>query len=510
VPPPAPGIIAAGRLSFCAAGETSGWSSLQGRWTRAGCIGSEGIVIFPSNESDAVTGVATKMRQARNLKPTAPLRPTKSSEAEPHSFPRFWVCVLLAGMGLAIGYQVLSGFIGRSSTGPARAGADMAKGADELIGVPVEATNAPVREVTVKQTSVAPRVRSAAPGPVQTPPTVPASSAYAQQLIAQLTQAKLGGAVMTAEQAQQLRQNVNELTQQGAAAVPAIREFLDKNQDLSFGEGSARLVGYPSLRVGLLESLRQIGGPDAVEVSRQVLQTTADPLELAVLARNLEEAAPGQYREDALNAARETLAQIAEGKLAVKEVALLFQVLQTYGDPSVAADLQKALPQYGYYATMALAGMPSGDGIPSLIQLAQDSAGTGTSQAKFVLQMMAQMSVQYPDAGAALVELARQHQVPESAWGLIAQGLAGDQYQFTRQLPDDTFPIVGGPGVKTYHIESGNQNFFSTAFPENWSPTEIDQRRALIDQLLAVNSSPVAVDALQKARGWLAGNKAGR
>src|SRR5439155_14186925 len=142
---------------------------------------------------------------------------------------------------------------------------------------------------------------------------------------------------------------------QSASGIPAIRRFLEQNVDVSFGKDGAESAGAPSLRAGLLESLRQIGGPEALALSRQVLQTTADPLEIALVARDLEEMAPGQYRRDVLDAARQTLAQAAEGNLDVKDPSLLFQVLQSYGDAGAVADLVKLVPQWNYYATLALA-----------------------------------------------------------------------------------------------------------------------------------------------------------
>ena len=435
--------------------------------------------------------------------------------SEPYSLPRFWIYLLLLGLGLGIGYQILSSFVDRSPTPPSPA-SGATNPSEELVGVPMAPASAPARQLRVKHATVASRYQvttpAAAPAQNAAPPAppLPASSAHAQQLINQLTQVSLGGGALTADQAQQLKQNLSLLTQQGADAVPAIREFLARNQDLNFGEGSPQLVGYPTLRVGLLDGLRQIGGPEAVDVSRQVLQTTANPLELAVVARNLEEAAPGQHRAEVLSAARETLAQIAEGKLPAQEVAPLFQVLQTYGDGSVAAALEKTVPQYSYYALMALAGLPSGEGIPSLVQLTKSAVATGTGQSVFALQMLAQVSAQYPDAATALVELARQNQIPDSAWLMIAHGLGGDQYQFVRQLPDDTFPVSSGPGVKTYHTSTGNQNFYSTALSENWPATEIDRRRSLVDQLLAANPNPTAAQALAKAQAWLTGNRTGK
>jgi hypothetical protein len=191
-----------------------------------------------------------------------------------------------------------------------------------------------------------------------------------------------------------------------------------------------------------------------------------------------------------LGAVRETLAQLSETKQNSPEVAPLFQVLQTYGDPTVLADLENSVSKFGYYSTMALAGMPSGEGIPTLIRMAQERGASVSLRNEFALQMLAQVSAQYPDASAALVEQARLNQISETAWTKIATGLAGDQYQFSKNLTDNSLPLDNLSNLKTYHVQAGNQNFYSTPVTANGSEEQINQRRARRSNLLAVNSNP--------------------
>jgi hypothetical protein len=261
------------------------------------------------------------------------------------------------------------------------------------------------------------------------------------------------------------------------------------------------------LRAGLFDALQQIGGPEALELSLQTLRTTTDPLEIALLARNMEQQAPGQYRQEALNTARVTLAQAAQGQLNVRDVAPLFQLFQTYGDANLLAELQSTLPRWNYYATMALAGLPGGEGIPTLIREVQDPAADTTTR-NVALQMLAQGSAQSPEAGVALIEQARLNQISDYAWRQIAWVLGGDQYQFGSQLFDNKLPPPTGPGVRTYHIEAGNQNFYTVPAGANLSADQVNQRRALIDQLLGVTSNPTAVQGLQSARALLSGGQA--
>ncbi|MBI2924834.1 MAG: hypothetical protein HYY24_03915 [Verrucomicrobia bacterium] len=368
----------------------------------------------------------------------------------------------------------------------------------------------PAVQVPAKHPARPPR-SSTSPPPAPAPPLGP-ESAPSQQLIAGLTQLKLSDTGLTAEQAQMVSDSLKQIVAQGGAAVPAIREFLERNQDLSFGTPAGRPgAGPSSLRLGLIDALAQIGSDEALGLSRQVLQTTADPLEIARLTRNLEQQAPGQFREEALAAAREALAQAAQGQLGNRDVAPLFQVLQAYGDASVVSDLVTSTPRWNYYATMTLANLPEGQGVPTLIQLAQNTGEITSTKANFPLQMLAQVAPQFPEAQAALLEQARANRIPDSAWTGIAIALAGDQFQLGYQYLDSNFAVPQGPGLKTYHIVAGNQNYFSTAGPmtftkggpAGWSDEQIAARQTLIDQLLAVNSNPTAVQALQRARNSL-------
>jgi hypothetical protein len=369
-------------------------------------------------------------------------------------------------------------------------------------------------EATARQTTVSPNPGAALANPIQPAPAAqpapprPEPTAYTRQLVTSLTQIDFRSGAMTPEQAGQWKQGLQQLVQQGAATVPAIREFLERNQDLSFnGVNGGDLTGYPSLRAGLFDALQQIGGPEALELSLQTLRTTTDPLEIALLARTMEQQAPGQYRQEALNTARVTLAQAAQGQLNVRDVAPLFQLFQTYGDASLLAELQSTLPRWNYYATMALAGLPEGAGIPTLIREVQDPATASPSTRDLALQMLAQGAAQYPDAGAALVDQARLNQISDQTWRQIGWVLGGDQYQFGSQFFDNTLPPPTGGGVRTYHIESGNQNYYTAPVGANLSADQINQRRVLIEQLLGVTSNPAAVQALQTARTSLPGGQ---
>ncbi len=221
---------------------------------------------------------------------------------------------------------------------------------------------------------------------------------------------------ITPEQAEQWKQALRDLAQQRAAAIPAIREFLEKNYEVNFkGLQGAEALGELSLRSAFLNVLGEIGGPEAQSVMLEVLQTSLVPGEIALIARRLEEQAPGQYRQQVLTAAQDSIAAAGKGELAGWDVAPAFRVLQDYGDAGTVPALEKAQSQWRYYATMAL---------------------------------------------------------------------ADEQYQMGPLGPDGNPLPPGGVGMKTYHIQSGNQNFYSFPLTSMTTPEELAQRRLFITQLL--------------------------
>ena len=342
------------------------------------------------------------------------------------------------------------------------------------------------REVSLWETNSTPSAATKLQPPTQdtlAAPTLPAtgSPSVAHDLLARLAQLDLSHGSVSADQAKEVNLLLQQVREQGAAAVPAIREFLQRNEDVIFDAlPGGESVDYSSLRLGLIDALHQIGGPEAVVASVEAIQATTDPLEIALLTLTLEQQSPGQYRELELTAAGNALNQALSGNWKGGDVSPLFETIQAVGDTNIVPILKQAVTRWNYYATLALAGLPDGAGIPTLIQLAQDPAISSLGAGDFALRPLAQVAVQYPDAANALIEDARQNRIPDSAWPTVVASLAG-----------------------TY-IQYGNQVFGSTAPALTWSAAEIDQRIALINQMLAVTSSPVARQSLESALASLA------
>src|SRR5438093_321790 len=171
------------------------------------------------------------------------------------------------------------------------------------------------------------------------------------------------------------------------------------------------------------------------------------------------------------------------------DVGPLFEVLQKYGGAGAASDLEQATAQWKYYATMALAQLPDGAGVSSIVRMVQDPNGAGKGTRDVALQMLAQMSAQYPDARAALLEQVRQDKIPANLWPYLISPLAGDQFQVQDSVLEGTTNLVKGSDLRTTHIAFGNQNFISAPIASLTSD-QINQQVALMYGLLAVASNP--------------------
>jgi hypothetical protein len=138
----------------------------------------------------------------------------------------------------------------------------------------------------------------------------------------------------------------------GPDALQAIREFLARNEDIDLAPPRSVKRGVDdflpsSLRFGLFDVLRLIGGADAEQLMAETLNDTGRGAEVAWLARALQQIVPNKYRETALAAARELLGRPTVPGSATgadrNERELLFGVLTMYGDISYVSLAQAQL-----------------------------------------------------------------------------------------------------------------------------------------------------------------------
>jgi hypothetical protein len=122
-------------------------------------------------------------------------------------------------------------------------------------------------------------------------------------------------------------------------------------------------------------------------------------------------------------------------------------------------------------------------------------------------RVLAQTTLQYPEVGGALVELARAGEIPDGDWHAMAEALEGKQLQLSARMFDGT-PLAdkstprsdGRSPRKSYFIEWLNVRYEERIVSEDWSEERVAQQLALIDDLRAATTSPAAMRALEQAR----------
>ncbi len=327
---------------------------------------------------------------------------------------------------------------------------------------------------------------------------------HARQLVGELANLPLAHGVVTANQAAQWKQRLQELAALGEGAVPAIREFLEMNLDLEFaGVENEALLGHRTLRTALLSVLLQTEGLEALGVALQTLQTTADPTEIGMLAKYLTSAETPEYRDAVLTATREALALAATAHWDGRDVGPLLDILKHLGGVEAAGALAGYANTWFNYVPLTLADLPDGAGIPSLIQLAENADGKLQFGQDLYQRMLAQTAIQYPEAAEALLRQVQGNRLRASAWPGIAAALTGNTVQI--QVAPLTQPTEGLPpgAVKSFHVAVGNQNYVEVPPVGGLSGEQIQQRIQLIDQLLGSTGDAVATAHLQRARAEL-------
>jgi len=322
----------------------------------------------------------------------------------------------------------------------------------------------------------------------------------ARRIVADLSSLNLSNAPLSAGQAVWFKDRLANLSVLGSNALPAIAEFLGRNADLYFDTtGSVELAGAPSLRVALIEVVGKLRGPDAGALVKSTFQATADPVELATLARLLDRSEPGQHRATFLNAARETLALAASASWDGRDVAPLFEMLREFGGAAVAADLERYANPWFHYASMTLVELPEAAGVPVLLKLINDKARLAPGRAAF-LRALAETALKQKAAADELLAQTRANRIGESAWPGVGAALSGHTLHFARPVLAAPSPLVARTSTRTIRIALGNQRLLEAAPPDNLPAKDIGDRIRLIDRLLEATTNPSALDALEGAR----------
>jgi len=175
---------------------------------------------------------------------------------------------------------------------------------------------------------------------------------------------------MTSENRRTVQRRINflleSLVEQGEASVPHIREFLNKMEDIDFvvqrsdeegrgrgrgGRGGRISMSFeqaPSLRIGLIDILKEIGGSSAESALGEILTKTARGFEVAYTAKTVRDMiGPNAFRDEALEAAHALLNDPVEvsnpNSYDRNAKRYLFSVLEMYNDQTFIQSAQGLL-----------------------------------------------------------------------------------------------------------------------------------------------------------------------
>jgi hypothetical protein len=265
--------------------------------------------------------------------------------------------------------------------------------------------------------------------------------------------------------------HLESLATLGEEAVPVIHEFLKQNKDVDYtadivnasgqrlsrsGAGSFSIRNLattdflvaPSLRLGLVDVLSQIGSETAQGILAQILDTTGRGVEVAYIARVLQDQVPDKFRENALRAARDLLANppsvTSPNRLDDNARAYLYQVLSMYNDTSYAEQakghLITAEGAVDRQAVSFLTATLKEQAVPSLHAAYSDPRMTNQTERGLILSAILGFAGTSSQANTVFGQMIADEAVPAGIRSMTIQGLAGGT---GRDLPTDPKQIQG-------------------------------------------------------------------
>jgi hypothetical protein len=255
------------------------------------------------------------------------------------------------------------------------------------------------------------------------------------------------------------------LAELGPAAIPAIHDFLKQNKDVDYttdivnasgqrvsrtGSGAFSLRNIastdflvaPSLRLGLVDVLAQVGGEEAQTILAQVLDTTGRGVEVAYIARLLQDEVPDKYKENALRAARDLLANpppvTSPNRLDENARAYLYQVLSMYKDTAFAEQAQKQIVSndgsVDRQAVSFLTSTLQDKAVPALYAAFTDQRLTNQMERGTLLNAILNFTGPSSQANGVFGQLVADESMPVGIRALAIQGLAGGS---SKEAPSD-------------------------------------------------------------------------
>jgi hypothetical protein len=265
--------------------------------------------------------------------------------------------------------------------------------------------------------------------------------------------------------------HLESLVQSGAAALPPIQGFLERFEDVDYAydtrEGggeipaeeatpvmtglrrAAALLGRrgepkidfdypPTLRLGLMDVLGEIGGIQAEAILAEILSTSGRGIEIAYASRSLEQLAPGKYSHLALSAAKDLLLNPPQierpSRLDENAQAYLFALLRRHNDTSFAAIAQQLLldhqgrldqPTLDYLTSTA-----KEQAVPALYQAYKDPRLTNLTDRASIARQALAFAGTHPQANQLFHEIVQNETIPNWMRAMTIQSIAGGRGEF--------------------------------------------------------------------------------
>jgi len=250
----------------------------------------------------------------------------------------------------------------------------------------------------------------------------------------------------------QIIHHLQMLADLGPEALPVIRAFLQQNRDVDYAgdelnaSGERIRTGFtsryvartdflvpPSLRLGLIDVLDQIGDEEAQTMLGEVMDTTGRAVEVAYIARLLEETNPGKYRDNALKAAKDLLANPpsidSPNRIDDNARAYLYQVLAMYRDTSFAhmANEQLIMPdgRVDRQALGYLSNTLKEQGVPALYAAYKDPRLTNQNERAHLQNAVLNFTGPSAEANELFKQIITDEKVPAAIRSYAITGLAG-------------------------------------------------------------------------------------
>lgn len=307
-----------------------------------------------------------------------------------------------------------------------------------------------------------------------------AAQSSAQAILERLKKLKVGAGAERVQSIRQIVHQLQELVDLGVQGLPAIREFLamfedveysseprDDEKDLMRGPDGKERPNLPpplpgrsmsqsdgvlptSLRLGLVDVLKEMGGEQAEQVLGEMLSTSGRGVEVAYVAKALQEMAPNKYREIAIAAAKDLLANPPDidrpNRLDENAKNFLYGVLSMYNDPTFASVAQNLLvTQDGRVDRTAmtyLTGTLKEESVPALYDAFKDTRLTNIWERASLATQILSYTGSNPQADDIFKEVVSNDSLPSWLRNTAIQTVAGGRGQmFGGAEPTDSAQI---------------------------------------------------------------------